>query len=113
VTSRRWRYLFDLRTSSQTELIYTDIKKHSAQGDECRALRRRRSSLPLEASGPVCNQKKTGIMPVETQVVVSPLRSRRLSLFHRTWPMAVVGIASIASATWTGFLGYELSQLLF
>ena len=54
-------------------------------------------------------------MTFGTQVVMSAVRSspRLTSVFHRVWPVAVVGAASIASATWTGFLGYELFQLVF
>ena len=45
---REWRHrkrrvdsvgdLFDLSTVDPSEQFYTDIEKHSAQGDECRAL---------------------------------------------------------------------------
>jgi hypothetical protein len=31
-------YLFDLSTIHRSELFYTDMEKHPAQGDECRAL---------------------------------------------------------------------------
>ena len=37
-SAARTAYLFDLSTVDPSELFYTDVEKHSAQGDECRAL---------------------------------------------------------------------------
>jgi hypothetical protein len=36
-----------------------------------------------------------------------------MSLFHHIWPVAELGVALIVTAAWTGFLGYELFQLVF
>jgi hypothetical protein len=58
-------------------------------------------------------------MTFETQVVVSPrtlpnpISLFHLSLFHRIWPLAAVGVALIANTAWIGFLGYELYKLAF
>jgi hypothetical protein len=58
--------------------------------------------------------KETEIMTVETQVVVSPVRFRLLSLLHHIWPAAGLGVvAVIATVAWSGFLRYEFFRLTF
>ncbi len=54
-------------------------------------------------------------MTVETQVVAPPLPPlpHPISLFHRIWPVAGLGIGVIATVAWSGFLGYELFRLVF
>jgi hypothetical protein len=44
-------YLFDLSTIDRSELFYTDVEKHAAQGDQCRALYP--TSPPPKAFAPV------------------------------------------------------------
>jgi hypothetical protein len=43
----------------------------------------------------------------------NPISPNPISLFHRVWPAVVVGIGLIATAAWSGFLGYELFRLAF
>ena len=54
-------------------------------------------------------------MTVETRAIalVAPATSHPISLFHRIWPVAGLGFAVIATAAWSGFLGYELFRLVF
>jgi hypothetical protein len=54
-------------------------------------------------------------MTVETQAVAltAPSLSHPISFFHRIWPAAGLGIAVIATAAWSAFLGYELLRLVF
>ncbi len=51
-------------------------------------------------------------MSVEAKLIASPVPSL-ISLFHRIWPVAGLGFAVIATTAWSGFLGYELFQLVF
>lgn len=37
--------------------------------------------------------------------------SKLISFFHRIWPMAIIAIGVIATAAWTGLLGYGLFRL--
>jgi hypothetical protein len=54
-------------------------------------------------------------MTVDAQVVAPPLPALPLpvTLFHRIWPAAGLGIGVIATVAWSGFLGYELFRLVF
>jgi hypothetical protein len=54
-------------------------------------------------------------MTIETRAVAlaAPSLSHPITLFHRIWPVAGLGIAVIATVTWSGFLGYELFRLVF
>lgn len=52
-------------------------------------------------------------MSKENLTVISaalPLTGR-ISLFHRTWPMAFIAIGLMVTAAWTGLLGYGLFTL--
>jgi hypothetical protein len=55
------------------------------------------------------------VMSFEAELIASPVASLppQISLFHRVWPVAGLGFAGIATAAWSGFLGYELFQLVF
>jgi hypothetical protein len=60
--------------SIRRELFYTDIEKRSAQGNEYRGAS---PEVPCRPKRPrLCATEKSRIMPVETQVVVSPLKGR-------------------------------------
>ena len=50
-------------------------------------------------------------MTVKTRAIMPSVPS--MSLFHHIWPVAELGVALIVTAAWTGFLGYELFQLVF
>jgi hypothetical protein len=54
-------------------------------------------------------------MTIETRAVAlaAPSLSHPITLFHRIWPVAGLGIAVIATVTWSGCLGYELFRLVF
>jgi hypothetical protein len=52
-------------------------------------------------------------MSVEAQAAVPPAQSHLISLFHRIWPLAGLGFASIATVAWSAFLGYEVFRLVF
>jgi hypothetical protein len=54
-------------------------------------------------------------MTAETQAVAltAPPLAHPISLFHRIWPAAGLGIAVLVTAAWSGFLGYELLRLVF
>jgi len=54
-------------------------------------------------------------MSIGAEVIVSPAASlhRPIALLHHIWPLAGLGVAMIVTAAWTGFLGYELFQLVF
>jgi hypothetical protein len=64
---------------------------------------------------PLINKKEVSAMSVEAKVIASPVPSLPplISPFHRIWPVAGLGFAVIATAAWSGFLGYELFQLVF
>jgi hypothetical protein len=67
-------------------------------------------------SGPTSKlEKEVRFMTAETQAVAltAPPLSHPISLFHRIWPAAGLGIAVIVTAAWSGFLGYELFRLVF
>ncbi len=42
-----------------------------------------------------------------------PLLPNPISLLHRIWPVAGLGIAVTATVAWSGFLGYALFRLAF
>jgi hypothetical protein len=52
-------------------------------------------------------------MSVEAEASLVPASPPLISLFHRIWPVAGLGFAVTATAAWSGFLGYELFQLVF
>jgi len=60
-------------------------------------------------------KKGVSVMSFEAELIASPVASLppQISLFHRIWPVAGLGFAVIATAAWSGFLGYELFQLVF
>ena len=67
-------------------------------------------------SGPTTKQEKeVRFMTVETRAVAlaAPSLSHPISLFHRIWPVAGLGVAVIATVVWSGFLGYELFRSVF
>jgi hypothetical protein len=49
---------------------------------------------------------------VEPTVPIPPLPNP-ISLFHRIWPVAGLGIAATATVAWSSFLGYALFRLAF
>ena len=60
-------------------------------------------------------KKGVSVMSFEAELIASPVPSlpRQISLFRRIWPVAGLGFAVIATAAWSGFVGYELFRLVF
>jgi hypothetical protein len=70
-------------------------------------------------SGPTTKQEEeveeVRFMTIETRAVAlaAPSISHPISLFHRIWSVAGLGVAVIATVVWSGFLGYELFRSVF
>ena len=54
-------------------------------------------------------------MSFEAELIAwpAPALPPQILLFHRIWPVAGLGFAVIATAAWSGFVGYELFRLVF